>query len=99
MIYLDDAAGESVVAEGYNPYALLKVLDKALVMKAEDYDANDFAEHYDKELLQKYYDEAVAGELTAEQIDSYYDNVIDMMSQITYDGKHKSALGFEANHD
>ncbi len=99
MVYLNTSAGESVVAEGYNPYALIKVLDKALVMKAEDYDAEDFSAHYDKALLQKYYDDAIAGKLTAEQIDSYYDSVIEMMSKITYDGVHKSALGFEANHE
>lgn len=99
IIYLDMEAGESAVANGYNPYALLKVLDKALAMDAADYDAEDFAAHYDKTLLQKYYDEAVAGDLTAEQIDRYYQEVISMMSKITYDGVHKSALGFEADHN
>ena len=99
MVYLETSAGESVVPNGYNPYALIKVLDKALVMKAADYDAEDFAAHYNKALLQKYYDEAIAGKLTAEQIESYYDSVIEMMSKITYDGVHKSALGFEADHN
>ena len=98
MVYLDNSAGESEVAEGYNPYALIKVLDKALVMEAEDYNAEDFAANYNKALLQKYYDEAISGKLSEAQIDSYYDSVVAMMSKITYDGVHKSALGFEANH-
>ncbi len=99
IIYLETKAGESVVSNGYNPYALIKVLDKALAMKAEDYDAADYAAHYNKATLQKYYNDAIGGKLTAQQIDTYYKDVIKMMSQITYDGEHKSALGFEANHN
>ncbi len=99
IIYLETKAGESAVPGGYNPYALVKVLDKALAMTAEDYDAEDFAAYYDKTTLQQYYDDAISGKLSAEQIDTYYKNVINMMSQITYDGVHKSALGFEANHN
>ena len=97
IIFLNRSAGESVVGSNYNPYALLKLLDKALVMDAEDYDAEDFAQNYQRETLQQYYDSAVAGTLSAQEIDTYYDAVIDMMSRITYDGRHKSVLGFEAN--
>lgn len=95
---LEAAAEGSTIQKAYNPYALLKVLDKALIMEAKDYDAEDFAAHYDREKLRKYYDEAVSGGLTEKQLRDYYDDVIKMMSQITYDGKHISALGFEADH-
>ena len=99
IIFLDRNAGQSSADAGYNPYALLKVLDKALVMKQEDYDQTDYAENYDREQLQKYYEDAVSGGLTEAQIGEYYANVVQMMSKITYDGVHKSVLGYEARHE
>lgn len=100
IILLETAAeGTAQVENGYNPYALIKVLDKALVMDVSDYDAASFNANYDKAMLQEYYNEAMAGSLTAAQIEEYYNKVIAMMSKITYDGVHKSALGFEANHN
>lgn len=99
VVYLSEDDNTSAVAEGYNPYALFKVLDKALVMDREDYYAPDFDHNYDRAELQKYYDEAVSGKLSADVIQQYYDAVIAMMSKITYDGVHKSALGFEASHE
>lgn len=98
VIYLSEDDNTSAVPEGYNPYALLKVLDKALVMDRDDYYGADFDANYDKAQLQKYFDEASAGTLSAEKIKEYYDAAIAMMSGITYDGEHKSALGFEADH-
>ena len=99
MVFLADEAGEGSVRKGYDPYVLVKVLDKALAMEKEDYDADSFDANYDGALLQSYYDEAMSGALTDETIDAYYANVIDMMSKITYDGVHKSVLGFKENPD
>ena len=43
--------------------------------------------------------EELADALSGETIDEYYANVIEMMSEITYDGVHKSVLGFKENAD
>ncbi len=99
LIFLETSAGESKVPNGYNPYALMKVLDKALAMDAADYDAASFEANYDKAKLEQYRAEALSGTLDDATISAYYNAVIKMMSGITYDGVHKSALGFEADHN
>lgn len=99
MIFLETSAGESSMEVGYNPYVLFKLLDKALAMKEEDYDAASFNANYDKARLQAIYDEAAAGGLSKKTIDKYYAEAIEMMSKITYDGVHKSVLGFKENAD
>ncbi|MBO4617781.1 MAG: hypothetical protein J5717_10525 [Lachnospiraceae bacterium] len=99
MVFLADEAGEGSVRKGYDPYVLMKVLDKALLMERNNYDAASFDANYDRALLEKYRDEALSGTLSGETIDEYYANVIEMMSEITYDGVHKSVLGFKENAD
>jgi len=89
----------SKMENGYNPYALLKVLDKALVMERDSYDTESFDANYKKDVLEGYYDKAAKGMLTEQGIEEAYHSVIEMMSNITYDGTHMSVLGYEANHN
>lgn len=95
VLIADECEGGEVPAN-YNPYALMKVVNKALEINPDDYVAEEIEKFYDREKLERYAAEAKAGVLSEEQINTYYDDVIDMMSKITYDGQHRSVLGFAA---